>query len=639
MPQQIGPELKARLISKVFRPAVVYWNRLEGRPRKEDFGRTLRAEVRDPLWMLCRQWQFGEFKGEDAGSAIQSKVQLNTTRINRYAARKGSAFAYDDSLPLETKVEREAIFSEIKRSKTVDLFIRVQMGRHWLKLLKQFTVNDYRDEYLDEYAFDDPAEIANPDEQQKLDMAHLQTDRKAWQLFEAVKKRVVDGYKLLAAIDSESGDHEAWVTNNADIPGGDKANLLNAAKAFVDWFDRLYSRPEIPEDNAWAPSYLEYQIACSAPANENGDKKTVLVAEEYYHGHLDWYSFDVEPDESAMPPDHEDTVINEERYKVEKPITFVPTQIEFNGMPNVRWWEFEDRKTDFGDINASTSDIAQLMLAEFGLIYGNDWSVLPYDLEAGSLCEIQGIVVTDVFGVRTFIRPVGSGSDEDWQRWNMYNLHTIGTAKQADTRLFLPPAIGKMQESKPIEKVILTRDEMANMVWGIEHTIPGVMGAGTNGYEAATDLTNYLQPSPESAQNNEIESTDANIQYKVGTSVPENWIPFIPIRVQGSLRSIQLQRAAMPRLSDNIPDTVVQPRGAILRSGLDLPEQQPYFVNLEEVLRVGIIVTRSFQRTRWYDGKIYTWLGRRKQTGRGEGASGLKFDQIVPIEKVESEGQ
>ncbi len=422
----------------------------------------------------------------------------------------------------------------------------------------------------------------------------------------------------------------AWVNNNADIPGGDKANLVNAAKAFVDWFDRLYSRPVTPEDTAWAPSYLEYQFTCSAPANENGDKKTVLVAEEYYHGHLDWYSFDVEPDEGAMPPDHEDTVINEERYKVEKPITFIPTQIEFNGMPNVRWWEFEDRKTDFGDINASTSDIAQLMLAEFGLIYGNDWSVLPYDLEAGSLCEIQGIVVTDVFGVRTFIRPAGSGSDEDWQRWNMYNLHAIGTTKQADTRLFLPPVIGKMQESKPIEKVILSRDEMANMVWGIEHTIPGVVGMGVNGYEAATDLTNFLQPGPESAENNQIEGTDAEILYKLRTSVPENWIPLIPVRVQGSLRSIQLQRAAMPRLSDNIPNTVVQPRGAILRSGLDLPEPQPYFVNEEEVLRVGIIVTRSFQRTRWYDGKIYTWLGRRKQTGRGEGSSGLEFDQIVP---------
>ena len=29
--------------------------------------RALRAEVRDPLWMLTRQWQMGEFQGDDAG--------------------------------------------------------------------------------------------------------------------------------------------------------------------------------------------------------------------------------------------------------------------------------------------------------------------------------------------------------------------------------------------------------------------------------------------------------------------------------------------------------------------------------------------------------------------------------------------
>lgn len=627
MPQEIELQLKNQLLSRDFRPAVVFWNRLESRPRKEDFDRTLRAEVRDPLWMLCRQWQFGEFKAEDGGSAVQAKVQLDTTRINRYAARSGPAFAYDDSLPLETKVEREAIFSNEKKSQTVDLSMRVRMGRHWLKLLKQFTGKNYRDEYLKDYAFEDFAEIEDPDVQQELNLAHLQTNRKAWQMFEAVKNRVVDGYKLLAAIGS--GDHETWVNENVD---SDKIEaVLAAVEEFVNWFNRIYCQPGTSENTAWAPSYLEYQFACSAPADESGDRKTVLAAEEYQHGHLDWYSFDVEPDDKAMPPDHQDAVINEERYKVEKPISFIPTQIEFSGVPNVRWWEFEDRKIDFGNIRTSTSDIAHLMLAEFGLIYGNNWSVLPYNLEVGSLCEIQGIVVTDVFGVRTLIRPAGSGTDEDWQRWNMYNLNAVGSEKQSDTRLFLPPAIGKIQEGKPIEKVILTRDEMANMVWGIEHTIPGVGGNGINGYEAATDLTNYLQPDSESTQSEQVEKTDAKIQYKLGTSVPENWIPFIPVLdVEGPPGSIRLQRAAMPRLSDKIPGTVVQPRGTIFRPDLDLLEPHPYFVNEEEVPRVGIIVTRSFQRTRWFEGKVYTWVGRRKQTGRGEGSSGLEFDQIVP---------
>ena len=41
------------------------------------------------------------------------------------------------------------------------------------------------------------------------------------------------------------------------------------------------------------------------------------------------------------------------------------------------------------------------------------------------------------------------------------------------------------------------------------------------------------------------------------------------------------------------------------------------------------MITSSFQRARWFDGRVFTWLGRRKQTGKGEGGSGLQFDQIV----------
>ncbi|HWH64809.1 MAG TPA: hypothetical protein VNS99_01860, partial [Gaiellales bacterium] len=30
----------------------------------------LSARLADPLWMLARQWQLGEFRGDDAGSAV-----------------------------------------------------------------------------------------------------------------------------------------------------------------------------------------------------------------------------------------------------------------------------------------------------------------------------------------------------------------------------------------------------------------------------------------------------------------------------------------------------------------------------------------------------------------------------------------
>jgi hypothetical protein len=129
--------------------------------------------------------------------------------------------------------------------------------------------------------------------------------------------------------------------------------------------------------------------------------------------------------------------------------------------------------------------------------------------------------------------------------------------------------------------------------------------------------------------------TEAQIRYRLATAVPENWIPFIPVHVPGSNREIQLQRAAMPRAIKGLDHVPVRPRGIILRP--ELVEDQPYFVHEEEVPRAGAIVTRTYQRTRWHDGTTYIWLGRRKQNGRGEGSSGLKFDQIEPIEKKTNE--
>ena len=48
-------------------PTIMAWNRLEGRPRRANFARALKAEVHDAMFMLTRQWQMGEFRSDDAG--------------------------------------------------------------------------------------------------------------------------------------------------------------------------------------------------------------------------------------------------------------------------------------------------------------------------------------------------------------------------------------------------------------------------------------------------------------------------------------------------------------------------------------------------------------------------------------------
>jgi len=263
-------------------------------------------------------------------------------------------------------------------------------------------------------------------------------------------------------------------------------------------------------------------------------------------------------------------------------------------------------------------------------------------LPVGTLSTIKGLALTNSFGENFWIEAAGKGDDADWTRWNMFSMNVDSERPvPADTDLLLLPTVAKIQEGKPVEEVVFIRDEMANMVWGVETIVPVPGSWSKSGFEAADELHAQLQKivtdkfglpviDPPVKDGDE----EAKIRYEVMNTIPENWIPFIPVHVPGSNREVQLQRAAMPRILDgnkNKPDKI-RPRTALLQEGLI--QKAPYFIHEEEVPRSGIRVEQSFQRTRWNDGKVFVWFGARKTTGRGEGSSGLGFDRIVPRKLV-----
>ena len=104
-----------------------------------------------------------------------------------------------------------------------------------------------------------------------------------------------------------------------------------------------------------------------------------------------------------------------------------------------------------------------------------------------------------------------------------------------------------------------------------------------------------------------------------------NWHPFIPVHIPGSNRSVSLQRARLPH------ERPPQPSRPIV--GQIIAGPTPFFLNEEEVPRAGRVVTREFRRARWTDGSVVLWIGRRAYPGRGEGSSGLVFDDLRPIRK------
>src|SRR5262245_24060637 len=137
-------------------PRVVAFNRLETRPRTLDFSRSLRAEVRDPLWMLTRQWQFGEFNGEDAATCVTSRIAFQHETIDRLALRNDNAFPFDPvTIPLETRVERERIPLTVREKTTGEVFsdvlLATQWGKQLLRILRDAALDGHYGEYLGKF--------------------------------------------------------------------------------------------------------------------------------------------------------------------------------------------------------------------------------------------------------------------------------------------------------------------------------------------------------------------------------------------------------------------------------------------------------------------------------------------------------
>ncbi len=578
--------------------SITGWTRLEPRPRSRDFARALEARVHDPLWLLARQWQVGEFKGGDAGSLSAARLEIDTTPVNRYQpGPNGAARPYDlGRLPLEALVERERVRAAAAsgggvQSVGIDLQLAAEVGLHFLRLLHDEDLEtEYRTKYLEAYPLAaDPTSVL---------------DEASRRFLSVVAGRAPDGFALEADLRRALALDPPILPPEPALEPQHEQLVLGVARAWLAWWDDLFLEPGANED-AWVPERLEYSFRVSAPA---GDGQIVLSAGEYRTGDLDWFDFDVEPD-SALDGEAGPGELTTSVHAV------VPTAVEFAGMPAPRWWEFEDGRVDFGRVDAAPDDLARLLLLEFALVYGNDWLMIPVTLEAGSICRVRSLRVTDTFGVQLEI-PAAQRSG-DTGTWGLFYPAIAGRPlthdiDSADRLFFLPPTLGSSLTSDPVEHVLFIRDEMANMAWAIERTVPGADGRPVDRFEAYQEKRRAAAP-PEPIPEG------ASVDYRLASTVPDHWIPLVPVRVGEDQRAIALQRGAMLD-----PET----GGAILPLGRILTPGRRLLFREETVSRAGERVARHFQHTRWIDGGSLLWMGRRRRPGRGEGSSGLRFDSV-----------
>lgn len=562
--------------------------RLELSTINPDLQDGLQARMHDPLWLLARQWQFGEFNGDDAGSPAAAQVLVDTTLLNRYqpgpqsAANPSRPYA-PEALALETLVESEAVGNGAHPNWR----LTAEAGNHLLRLLQQNGAGQTRAQWLSSAYV-----LAGPTTEQERDI-----DAESLQFLRVMSGRTLDGLRLaqhLRPLRARNALAELFQESPLDrIAADDRLKVITALTAWLAWADAFFQQTAPPA--AWMPERMEYAFSVSAKT-EAGD--VVLAAPEYLEGRLDWFSFVASPGQSLGATASGTSVDT----------AFLPAPVSFRGMPSARFWEFEDGAVNFAKVEAAPQDLARLLLVKFALEYSNDWFVLPLELAVGTLARIRGLVVTNTFGERLII-PHTSQVDGADSPWRMFNL-----SRDSQQLFFLPPVLGPGLESPPVEEVLFLRDEMANVAWGVEKIVESPAGRPLDRYEAYQES----RRKPEEAAPEQTAGDQAQpLPYRLGTSVPDYWIPLLPV-TDGT--SLKLKRGAIPDFNAGERPRLIEPMGLILEPGRELLLQE------EEVPREGARVTRTYQYARWIDGSTHLWVGRRKEPGRGEGSSGLQFD-------------
>jgi hypothetical protein len=623
-------------------PSATTWSRLEPLPTSDDVSEALQARVADPLWMLARQWQFNEFQGEDAGSPIKATFRLTGVPITSLAASGVDPVALDGAAPIEALVEREQVLPAHPK-------LNAQAGQQLMRYLRAAGLGAVAAKLVEDF----PAVIERPKD--------AVGDNAGFVWNALLDRKAADALAVASELRPRLGNDaalDAFGTGLGAAPAQLEA-FRGAATRWMRWLDDLTVEGTTPGASPyWQPQRLEYSFSLQA---EGTQPLLRLDADEYTDGKLDWHTFTLNAAQAGAAPNARLIEVKPERPQM-------PTIARYPGMPADRYWEFEDGRVNFGMLGAAKTDLARIAVIEYALVFGNDWFTLPITLPVNALYKVDTLEVVDNFGIPAVIPPATNPNGTQWTMYEMSVGAATGTPRPRLTdRLYLCPAVSAL-EGSPLEHVLMMRDEMANMVWGIEKRVQGTSGEPLDRKFESNRLSTAqeLRPPADAV----VVPSGAPLHYRLQTPVAAHWIPFLPVRKAGATPvnwAIQLQRGVVkhfyqvtqgriddPRNADYkafilrlreapfvekedpqgteanlLQGFMFHPRGSLLRRDPNAAVTADYLrIEEEEVPRDGIELTRAFNYARDARGRGLLWIGRRKKTGRGEGSSGLRFDVI-----------
>ena len=532
---------------------------------------------------------------EDAASPVYTTITSRSSTLSGVRIGDAPPEPYDGAAPLETVIEAE--------SATPDLRTAVEIGQALEQRLPG-TPNGIVDAFRRAYPVPRLADLSAEDA----------NDPGLVRVARVCGGRTTHGLAALSAARASA----PGVPPGVDLPTGTAAVVEAALAWFVAWVDETYGPIGTDDAPAWRPDRLEYAsgVAATAPDGSAVD----LSASAGTHGEFDWYAFDQDSFSAPTGP-----VGSAGSASVTTSV--LPTPVRMSGMPDPRWWNFEDGRVNWANVDTDRRDLARLMVVDFMLVQSNDWFIVPFGHAVGSLVSIDQLLVRDVFGGWTVVDradaatatgPPATGR----QHWAMYATATADGGL-AGYSVLPPSALRTTIDGPDIEEVRFVRDEQANLVWAVETITEDGAGRPWPGTERAA-RGEAPPPAVGSDASAAPDAATAGMPYRLQTTVPVNWIPFLPVQIDDARRAVALERAAMQRDLDGVL-TAVQPVGRVLRPSAPT-DPDVYRIREEEVARGGTRVLRAVHRTRWVDGSTLLWTARRRRAGLGGVASGLRYD-------------
>jgi len=525
------------------------WTRLEPQSVSGDPSPGLEARVHDPLWMLSRQWQFGEFRGEDAGTPFAVHVGSTSERVTAWQPgtlqNDAPAFPMPVHEPLDPIVEREP-----PTLNGPGLRQRAEAG--------SLLVTSLADAGFD-------ARIG------LLDSCRLVANVPSVpRLFQSLALTCPDGH---AAADALDVGQPAW------LDGAGPAALAAAAD-WLSWYRRSVSAATAVAPDSWIDERIEYRFSVRVGAP---DSQRVLTAPLHDGGAIDWYSFDCAPTGQLRLPEEpfDQSTTTATR-------TVIASPVSYGGMASDRLWQFEDGAVNFGKLEVQPHDIARLCFVEFAMIYGSDWFVVPIDLDAGSFTTVTELAYTTTFGDRFVVPPANDVGRTG--RFRLFGLDQIGS-DQTLNGLFIPPSTRATVEGTAVEEVLFLRDESANMAWAIESTVQDVGGDPRRRRDEPQPAIDPANPQP-----------PAELQYRLATGVPPFWIPLVPVPTAGRRGGFVLRKGTMTDADESVGQLLDPTPFTLFEE--EVPREGVRVCRVPSLLR-----TTDGRRTRWIARRVSVGVG------------------------------